>query len=111
MHASVSARLPFYGKCSKSDVALFRSTDNVNFVAGEIVYLFSVDSEPIVCANLFSPISFDVTSGVAVWQMAGRHIFLTLESISSSVIWSETSSGRATTLIPVQCSGFRAVDL
>ena len=82
-----------------------------HLLPGRYSSFFTVESGMFVCAILWNPISYDATAGAAVWQTVERNVFLHLDSVLISVIWSQTTVDTATTLIPIQFRCFRPVDL
>ena len=107
---SVTARLAAGLICTKTDVVLIKSNDGENFVAAQVWLLYAVEGEPISLVSAWEFKSYNPHQGKAVWCMTDRPIFVGLEDVFCSVIWSEDSPGIAITIVPFQLRGLKAVN-
>ncbi len=106
---STAVRLTTGALCCKTDAILIRANDDVNFVAGQLWLLFSVEDLAVALVSLWDFESYDRHQGKAIWRMVDRPALLNFDDILCSVIWSETSPGIAVTLVPYQYRGLEAV--
>ena len=106
---SVSARVSSGFAISKTDVVLLPANDNQNFVAGRVWHLVSVGMLPVALVSLWELVSQDKAAGTSRWHMAERAAFVRIDTILSSVIWTESSAGVALVLVPLQYRGVDAV--
>ena len=107
IYSSTSAYLASRAVCSTADVALIKSQDGVNFVAGQIWFLASIDGISFALVSLWGLVSYDPSFGFATWRMADNPSLVELGSLMTPVVWSETN-GTARTLIPFEYRGLRA---
>ena len=107
---SVTARLATGHICTRTDVVLFKSNDGENLVAAQVWLLASVDSLPVALVSAWESRSYNAQQGKAVWSMTDRPIFVALNDIFCSVIWSEDSPGIAITIVPFHLRGLKAVN-
>ena len=109
--SSLRALLSTTQVCTRHDIVLFRSEDGVNFVAGKVAHLCSVNSVVFAIIMKWQLQSADLARGYACWRIVDDALFVTVQSILASVIWTECQSGIARTLVPFQFRGLSAVNV
>ena len=108
---SCSARVPPMTVVRKGDVVLLRSVDGINFVAGQIWLLLSIDASfDFALVSLWQLKSTNEPSR-PTWRMEDAPASASLCDILCPAIWSESSPSEASTLIPIQFRGSAPVAL
>ena len=95
--------------CCKGDVALIRSMDGENFVAGEVQMFICAEGVGSFALVNFWQLRSSSDCRSATWNIENNTSLCELDEVLTSVIWSEVSAGVARTLIPFEYTGLNAV--
>ena len=109
--SSKTGRTHSLQKASASDVVLIKSTDGVNFIAGQLWQLIRCAGKgDYALVSVWRLHSSDMALGHATWHKADAPHLLDFDLIVTSVIWTEHQPGLVRTLIPFLFRGLSAVD-
>ena len=108
MLTSTTAYLASRAVCSKADVVLVKARDGVNFGAGQVWFLASTNGITCALVSLWDFVYYDPVEGLAIWRKDDRPDIVELDSLMTSVAWSECG-GTVRTLIPSEFRGLRAM--
>jgi hypothetical protein len=104
------ARIIPAGYCCRTDVALVRSDDGVNFMAGDVWLHVEVRGEPLSLVNIWAPGTYDRNGGVADWTKRHNPTFVHTRDILASVMSSDLGGNGVRTLIPWLYRRYKPVD-
>ena len=93
----------------KTDVVLVRANDNVNISVGQLWVLASVGNKEFALISKWELVSSHDHMGVAVWAIVDSPVLCSLEAVLSPLLWCESGSGQAHTLIPLAFRGFQCM--
>ena len=87
------------GFCCRGDVVLIKSSDCINFTAGEINAIFEVHGRPMLWVRMWEPASYDRNNGFATWKHCDNHMLIPGMDILCAVMHLPIESG-SRTLVP-----------
>ena len=101
---SLEARAPPLERISKRDVVLAKSSDGENYICGQVWFLTSIDQVgDFALIDQWQALGKEET-GCATWRIVDRPQLIKLNSLLTSVIWSESADCHRT-FIPYQFRG------
>ena len=106
---SCTAFKPPFTNCACNDMVLIRSVDGTNYIAGQILSLFAIDSIGTFClVNMFEFAGQDADFH-SHWRNANQHMIINVSSLLASTVWTKLRDARFRLLTPLQFRGAKAV--
>ena len=106
---SWTAFKPPFTNCACNDMVLIRSIDGTNYIAGQILSLFAIDSIGTFClVNMFEFAGQDADFH-SHWRNANQHMIINVSSLLASTVWTKLRDARFRLLTPLHFKGAKAV--